>query len=98
MREEKKRIGEERKRWEKEILGEREKGLKLSTTAGFEVEAVHSPEESEEKDFLEEIGFPGSSHSPGVSIQICIAADSGRCANIPAWLPPRNRMRGISFF
>lgn len=59
MREEKKRIGEERKRWEKEILGEREKGLKLSTTAGFEVEAVYSPEESEEKDFLEEIGFPG---------------------------------------
>ncbi len=59
MREEKKRIGEEGKRWKKEILGEREKGLKLSTTAGFEVEAVYSPEESEEKDFLGEIGFPG---------------------------------------
>lgn len=57
MGEEMKRIGEERKRWEKEILGE--KGQKLSTTAGFEVEAVYSPQGSEEKDFRGKIGFPG---------------------------------------
>ena len=64
---------------------------RFSTVSDMEIKPLYTPLDIKDKDFFEDIGFPGGIRSPAGCRAPCTARGYGPCACLPAWGPPKTR-------